>query len=99
LDNSRMFESFLSGIGYRAGVPFIAAPSTSPPKRETPSATGGVFFGARLLCDWPISAVPDGSRLPTHPLKEGSCEILPLPREALLVRLEVCDALSDLVAL
>jgi hypothetical protein len=95
-----MFESFLSGISYRAGVPFIAAPSTSPPKRETPSATGGVFFGARLgLCDWPISAVPDGSRLPTHPLKEGSCEILPLPREALLVRLEVCNALSDLVAL
>ncbi len=41
----------------------------------------------------------DGSRLPPHPFQEGRCKFLAFPREALLVRLEVRNALSDLVAL
>ena len=43
-----------------------------------------------------ISAVADRS-MSSHLFEEGGCEVLALPREALLVRLEVRNALSDLV--
>ena len=39
------------------------------------------------------------SRLSPHLLQERGLEVLAFPREALLVRLEVCNALSNLVRL
>jgi hypothetical protein len=41
--------------------------------------------------------VQKGLRLLPYPFEEGRCEVLSFPREALLVRLEVRNALSDLV--
>ena len=46
-----------------------------------------------------ISAVPYRSRLSPHLFEEGGCEVLALPREALLVSSEVRNALSNLVTL
>ena len=45
------------------------------------------------------SAFPKCGRVHEHPFYLGRCEVLPFPREALLVRLEVRNALSDFVAL
>jgi hypothetical protein len=42
---------------------------------------------------------PLTERVTIAPAWLGRCEVLPFPREALLVRLEVRNALSDLVAL
>jgi hypothetical protein len=60
--------------------------------------SGGVVV-ACLNLRTAISAVPDRSRLSPHLFEEGGCEVLALPREALLVRLEVRNAPSNLVTL
>ena len=61
--------------------------------------SGRVSFVAGLNLRVAISAVPDRSRLSPHLLEERRCEVLAFPREALLVRLEVRNALSNLVTL
>ena len=57
---------------------------------------GMLFFGPPSASAFANAA---GSRPPQHPFQLGRCEVLPFPREALLVRLEVRHTLSDLVAL
>jgi len=52
-----------------------------------------------MLIKAPHALAIGRSRSAQHPFHLGSCEVLPIPRETLLVRLEVRNALADLVAL
>ena|ERR1700679_818517 len=61
--------------------------------------SGGVVLGGLLTLRAAISAVPDRSRLSPHFFEERRCEVFAFPREALLMRLEARNALSNLVTL
>jgi hypothetical protein len=57
---------------------------------------GMLFFGPPSASAFANAA---RSRPPQHPFQLGRCEVLPFPREALLMHLEVRNALSDFLAL